>query len=74
MQIKEYDKIRLNTDEIGTILEIFDPKSFLAEIIRKAGGIDITEISLSDIKSVFVETEHPVNGNEQPYTPARQTA
>ena len=58
--IKEYDKIRLLTGEIARVLEIFDPKSFLIEVPRKSGGVDTTEISLSDIKSRFVEIEEPL--------------
>ena len=64
MQIKEYDKIRLTTDEIARVVEIFDVNNFLAEIFRKTGGIDTTEIGSSDIQTVFVETEHP-------YTPVQ---
>jgi hypothetical protein len=58
---KEYDKIRLKTGEVATILEIFDPTSFLVEIFKKSGGIETPEIKLSDIQSKFIEYEEPVN-------------
>ena len=58
--IKEYDRIRLASGELGRILEILAPSVFLAEIVRKGGGIDTAEISLSDIKSKFVEYEEPI--------------
>ena len=57
--IKEYDKIRLQTGEIGRILEIFDDNSYIAEIFTNDGGLDTVEIKKNDIFSVFTETEHP---------------
>jgi len=63
--LKEFDKIRLNTGEIATILEIFDPTSFLVEVFKETGGIETPEIKLSDIKSKFVEYEEPINYNLQ---------
>jgi len=59
--IKEYDKIRLKTGQIGRILELLNDDAFIAEIYLEDGGIDTTEIKISDILSVFVETEHQVN-------------
>jgi len=58
--IKEYDKIRLISGEIGRVLEILSPSVFLAEIIRNGGGIDTTEVSLCDVKSRFIEYEEPI--------------
>ena len=60
-RLKEYDKVRLMSGELGRILEILAPSVFLAEIVRKGGGIDTTEINLTDIKSKFIEHEEPVN-------------
>ena len=58
--VREYDKIRLINGEIGRILEILSPSVFLAEIARKNGGIDTTEVRLSEIKSKFIEHEEPI--------------
>jgi len=59
--LKEFDKIRLVTGEVGRILEDFNDGTdqYLAEIYLEDGEIDTTEIKKSDIKSIFVETEHP---------------
>ncbi|MDR0935982.1 MAG: hypothetical protein LBM98_04790 [Oscillospiraceae bacterium] len=65
MKVQEYDKIRLNTDEIGTIVEKMSDTDFYAEVFLKKGGIDTMFITLSDIKSVFVETEHPISEYSQ---------
>ena len=59
--IKEYDRVRLASGELGRILEILAPSVFLAEVVRKGGGIDTKEINLTDIKSKFVEYEKPIN-------------
>jgi len=59
--IKAYDKIRLKTGEIGRILELLSDDSFIAEIYLEDGEIDTTEIKITEILSVFVETEHQVN-------------
>ncbi|MDR0935473.1 MAG: hypothetical protein LBM98_02190 [Oscillospiraceae bacterium] len=58
--IKEYAKIRLTTGEIARILEIFKDGGYIAEIFRKKGGLETTEIRQSDIASVFVENEIPL--------------
>ncbi|MCL1807925.1 MAG: hypothetical protein FWG31_09520 [Oscillospiraceae bacterium] len=59
--IKEYDRVRLVNGELGRILEILAPSVFLAEVVRKSGGIDTTEIKLTDIKSKFIEVEEPIS-------------
>jgi hypothetical protein len=58
---REYDKIKLKTGEIGRILEDFGDGSYIAEISLKTGDIETTEIKISDIASVFVETETPLS-------------
>jgi hypothetical protein len=58
--IKEYDKIRLQTGEIGRVLELLSEDVYLAEIFLKNGDIDTTEIKKVDISSVFEEIEHPL--------------
>ena len=59
--IKEYDRVRLVNGELGRILEILAPSVFLAEVVRKSGGIDTTEIKLTDIKRKFIEVEEPIS-------------
>jgi hypothetical protein len=54
---KLYDKIRLNSGEIGRILEDFGDGAYIAEISRKSGKIDTAEIKKEEIASIFVETE-----------------
>jgi len=52
-----YDKIRLKSGEIGRILEDFGDGTYIAEISRKSGEIDTTEVRREEISSVFIETE-----------------
>jgi len=58
--INVYDKIRLNTGEIGRILEDFGDGAYIAEIYTQSGEIDTTEITKDEIASVFEEVEKPV--------------
>ena len=55
-----YDKIRLKTGELGRILEDFGDGAYIAEISRKSGEIDTTEIRIEEIASIFIETEKPL--------------
>jgi hypothetical protein len=57
--IKQYDKIRLNTGERASILELFKNGDYLAEIVSKKGDIKIEEIKKADIKAVIKEIEEP---------------
>ena len=58
--LKAYDKIRLTTGERGTILEILDNSTYLAEIIAKNGDVDTTEIKRDAIKARIYEVEEAV--------------
>ena len=61
MMINEGQKIKLRTDEIARIVEVFnDGEAFMAEVFKFGGGIDIQTIMPIDIASVFVENEIPI--------------
>lgn len=57
---KEYAKIRLKTGEVARIVEIMEPNvAFMAEVAKKQGGFTTDTFKISDIASVFIETEEP---------------
>jgi len=59
--IKEYDKIKLKTGEIARIAEVLENGvAYVAEILKKGGGVSIEQISHQDIASVFEEIERPI--------------
>ena len=61
MSIKEGQKVRLKTNEIGRIVEVLkNGEAFMAEIFMSVGGIDIKTIRPNDIASVYVENEIPM--------------
>ena len=56
--IKQFQKVRLKTDELAVIVEILEPnKAFLADVKKGEEDYETDEIHFEDIKSVFVETE-----------------
>ena len=57
--IKEFDKVRLRTGEIARVVEVFSDSVFLAEVATKMGNIEITEIYIDQIVTVFEEIEKP---------------
>ena len=57
--IKEYDKVRLKTGQLARIVEIFNDKIFLAEVVAKSGDIDTREVKAEEIVTVFEEIERP---------------
>jgi hypothetical protein len=61
VKIKEYDKVKLHTGEIARIVEVLEQgKMYVGEIVRKDKHVDVEHIPVSDIVSVFVETEQPI--------------
>ena len=58
--LNQYDKIRLHTGERGAIVEIFKDGTFLAEIFRKTGEVEVTEIKQNEVKARIVEIEEPL--------------
>ena len=59
--IKEGQKIKIRTGEIGRIAEVFKGgEAFVAEIFRKS-GLSVETIKYEDIASVFIETEKPTS-------------
>ena len=62
MSIIEGQKIKLKTDEIARIVEVFkDGEAFMAEIFKSTGGISVETIKPDDIASVYVEHEVPMD-------------
>ncbi len=62
MSITEGQKIKLKTDEIGRVVEVFKGgEAFMAEVFKKTGGIAVETVRPRDIASVFVETEIPMS-------------
>lgn len=60
-RIEEGCKIKLITGEIARIAEILEDKvAYVAEILKKEGGVSIEQIAYSDIESVFEEIERPL--------------
>ena len=59
--IKEFDKIRLKTGRRGRILEIFSDNTFLAEVVKENGDVEIDEIERDAIKAIIVEVEQAVS-------------
>jgi hypothetical protein len=58
MSIKEGQKIKLKTNEIARIVEVYkNGEAFEVEIFKSAGGITIETINPKDIASVYVENE-----------------
>ena len=56
--VNEGDKIRLKTGEIAIISEVLEVGvAYIAEILKKGGGVSIEQISRDDIASVFEEIE-----------------
>ena len=61
MSIKEGQKIKLRTNEIARIVEVYkDGEAFEAEIFKSFGGIVVETIKPKDIASVYVENEIPM--------------
>jgi hypothetical protein len=60
--IKEFDKIKLKSGDIGYIADKLDDTPFYADVSMPAGDISTILITLADIASVFVETEIPCDG------------
>ena len=59
--IKQFQKVRLKTGEEAIIVEILEQnKAFLADVEKGVGEYETDEIRYEDIKSVFVETELPL--------------
>jgi len=60
--IQEGDKVRLTTGEIAFISEVLEADvAYIAEIFRKNGGVEVDQISHTEIKSVYVENEVPIS-------------
>jgi len=61
-QVKQYDKIRLKSGLIGCIVEILGAnEAFIVDVEVNKGEYDTIDVKPSEIKSVFVEHEEPVN-------------
>ena len=62
IELKLYDKIKLNTEEIARIVDIVENKSTTGYVVDIEEGDDYrTEtIFIGDIKSVYVEIETPL--------------
>jgi hypothetical protein len=58
--IKEGDKVRLKSGEIASIDEVMEEGIMYIGGIFRDDGISVEYIPHEDIKSVFVETEHPI--------------
>ena len=59
--VREFDKIKLISGEVGYIADKLDDTHFYADISKSTGEISTILITLADIASVFVETEHPIS-------------
>jgi hypothetical protein len=69
--IKEYDKVKLKTGEIARISEVLKENfDYIAEIFKMGGGVEVDQISQSDIKSKFVEYEEPIDESSPTVTKA----
>ena len=64
MEIKLYDKIKLNTGEIARIVDVLKNETATGYIVDVEEEDDYrTEtIFIDDIKSIFIETEIPLKG------------
>ena len=60
--VSEFDKIKLINGDIGYISDKLDDTHFYADISKSTGEIATILINLSDIESIFIETEHSING------------
>ena len=68
MAIHEGDKVRLRSGATAWISEVFgNGDVFIAEVLKKEGGVSIEQIELSEISAKIVEVEQPV---EQPFVSA----
>jgi Flp pilus assembly CpaF family ATPase len=60
--VVEGSKVRLTNGLVAWVVEVFDQSNFLAEVLSARGTIDETkDITINDIKSVFVEHEEPMS-------------
>ena len=61
MSILEGQKVKLKTDEIARVVEVFkDGEAYMAEVFKSAGGFAVETIKPDDIASVYVEYEIPM--------------
>jgi len=61
MSITEGQKVKLQTNEIARIVEVYrNGEAFEAEIFKSIGGISIETIKPNDIASVYIESEIPM--------------
>ena len=60
--LKEFDKVKLKSGEIGIIVDKLDDEDFYVDVVKKDTGETVTTfVSINDIVSVFIETEHPIS-------------
>jgi len=59
--IREFDKIKLKSGEIGYISDKLDDTHFYADVSQTTGEIVTILITTEDIASVFIETEHSLS-------------
>jgi len=63
-QIKQYDKIRLNTGLVGRIMEVLGAsEAFIVDVMNDDGEYDTIDVKPNDIKSKFIEYEELINKN-----------
>ena len=61
-QIKQYDKIRLNTGLVGRIMEVLGAgEAFIVDVMNDDGEYDTIDVKPNDIKSKFIEYEELIN-------------
>lgn len=59
--IREFDKIKLKSGEIGYIADKLDDTHFYADVSQVTGEISTMLITADDIASVFIETEYSLS-------------
>jgi preprotein translocase subunit YajC len=55
--IKEFDKVRLTSGNIGYVVDVLDDRHFYVDVSHPAGEISTVFVNIEDIASVFEETE-----------------
>ena len=60
MKLEMYQKIRLKSEKVGYVVEIFnDGEAYMVDIKQDDGEYELETVRPQDIKSVIVEIEKP---------------
>jgi hypothetical protein len=59
--LQEFSKVKLKSGNIGYITDKLDDVHFYADVAEPTGDISTIFVSLDDIESVLVETEHSLS-------------